>query len=1105
MGRHRSRLLATLVATLALVVAQPPIIASAANCTTAQLEPTLGEFMVSQGVGGVSGYTTLARGKETLVKVFLTLPPSGTCTVKSTDYIKITNASLTVSSGASANTLFTSFTGKPSLPATIQPSSPADPIFVVPSSNLAPTATDQRFTPTFTVTLTYERKSGTTVQTGQTKTITNNAKTFEQKTQALRVYVVPMGDKGQPFSTQYTATDQTIAQNAMQTLSRLYPTPVGVADLTDASGGLRYVVDTATMLDLRSIANAYVMSGGVTKFCGTSINFTAIKGLLAQFLLTHNTANPAASADRVLGVVSGNISWGTGDGVPGCADGMASVSSAESWIRLVADDTASSPPKPSRSGALAAMEISHTFGLAQTASYHSASIEADAGTDRAYNLSGRARIPFDHTALNFNNTGSPWNNDTTLLEPSHFAYLLCKFTPLGGTCSGGGTPGNIGTATGVNAGEKYVIAGTTDGIDGTPAHTKVIEPYYAVDTAETPESPESLLRLVQLDLSSPSPVLANFGVPWSPAVTHEDGIPSGVQTFYAAAPGFFAAGGAAEVRLVKVSDKTDDPLGPSAVKLYSSLKSDPPVINEISGGAIPPSGGTSTLFRSQITPRVPPTPDIVFLADTTGSMASAIANVRTNVATVMSQVTEAQPNARFAVASYKDKEFTCVGDAYMFKLEQAITDDPAAVQAAIDSWTASGGCDEPEAQLNALYRLGIGDDGVGLTPTPVGYRADSSRVIAWFGDAPGHDPSNLHSLQAAIDALKAKSIRVIAVNIGRLDSNSPPDSLTGNLPGCPTPPGCAGQATRIANDTGGVVRVNDASEVSEAILAGLQDLPATVRPSPDSGSCSSNLSLTFTPEEKTVTGGTTVDFTEHVTVAPSDPGTYTCRVFFKINGKIVQTRQGDSFVDDPAYIQDISVVVSNEQRPTVTVRATSSEPDLLLDLIYECTTFNFVAAVAVKPSEVVGAQATFTANVDTTNACAKFGGGGTLVPYVSDGWNRVGGTVQTETTSQPKVPTAAIYTPALGVGIGATGTLALRGSGEIAGMELPGTALTWSIRAPNGTTTSHGQGSNVDVPAPTPNGWVPGVWTVILTVTFEGRTATATRTFSTARPSPFGP
>jgi hypothetical protein len=1112
----RFRLLGILLAVIALVAAQPPSIAIAATCSITQLEPTLAEFMVSQGVAGASGYTTLGRGKETLVKVFLTLPPSSTCTLKSGDYVKITNASLSVSSGTNPNTLFTNFTGKPSVSATIQPNSAADPIFVVPTSNLTPTPTDSQFTPTLTVNLTYERKAGNTVQTGQTKMITNNTKTFERLTHALRVYVVPMGDAGVAFNTQYTATDQTTVQNAMQTLSRLFPTQVGVADLTVASGGLRYVVDTATMVNLRAISGAYVTSGGVTKFCGTSVNFNAIKGVLAQYLLTHNNANPSATADRVLGVVGGGISWGTGDGVAGCADGMASVSSAESWIRLVPDVT--TPPTPSRSGALAAMEISHTFGLALTPSYHSSSIEADAGTDRAYNLSGRSRIQFDHSALNFNNTGSPWNNDTTVLEASHFAYLLCKFTPQTNpptTCANGGTPGNIGTASGVNAGEKYVIAGTTN---GTLALTTVIEPYYTVDVAETPEVPGSLLRLVQLKASTSSTpdLLANFGVPWSPDTTHEGPIPSGVQTFYAAAPGVFTSLGAGEVRLVKVpsgNPAAAEPrheLNSSAITLYSSKKSDPPTITEISGGAIPPSGGTSTLFRTQITPRIPPKPDIVFLADTTGSMGPAIQNVKDNVISVMNQVRDAQPSAQFAVSSYKDKE-NFSSDAYMFKLEQSVTADTTAVQSAVNSWTiasAADGGDVPEAQLNALYRLGFGDDGDIDVPKAVGYRVDSSRVIAWFGDAPGHDPSGGHTETDAISQLRGKGIRVVAVKVPSLGGWSL-DSC--GSPSICVPNGSSGQATRITEATGGVIKnTTDASEVSQAILDGLRDLPATVTPEYDVEGCAP-LSVTFVPEGATVTGGTSVDFTEHVTVAPTSAGTYTCRVFFKINGQIVQKGEGA----DPDYFQDISIVVSNEQRPTVTVRAThSNQPDLLLDMIYKCTNFSFVAAVAVKPASATTTQATFTANADTTNACAKFGGGGTLVPYVSDGWNRVGGTVLTDTSSPPKTPTAAIHTPALGVGISSTDTLALRGSCQIAGMELPpGPAstqcrLSWSIRAPNGSTTvppGSSNKNNVDVPAPTPNGWTPGLWTVNLTVEFDGRTATAARTFSTSRPSPFGP
>ena len=1104
---RRSLRASVFVVALALItVAPPPSTANAANCVMADLQPTLAQFMVTQGVGDSQtafGYGTLTRGKETLVKLFLTLPL--TCAVGNSQFVNITNASLTLSTGTAPNTLFTGYGSTPALPPTIQGNSAADPVFVVPSANVAPASNTGSFAPTFMAIVTFSRSDGTSTQTGQTRTFSNNTKTFERLTNALRIYLVPMGDKSKAFNTQYTPADQAIVQNAMQTLSRIYPTSAGVADLTVAGGGVRYVVDTATMLDLASIPGAYVNG----KFCGTAVNFSAIKALLAQYLLAHNTANkrnPTAIADRVVGVVGGNssptgpISSGTEDGT-GCADGMASVSSAESWIRLIADQTG----KPSRSGSLAAMEISHTFGLElNQATYHSPAVEADGGRDRAYNISNRARIEFDHTVMDFNNTGSPWDDTTTLYDPTDFAYMLCQLAPgtLSVTCS----PGKIGSSVGVPAGEQYVIAGTTD---GTPENTKVVEPYYDLDERPTAEDPASLLRLIQLDTSGASPTLIpglNFGVPWSPAVSNHGTIAgtiitSGARTFYAAAPGGFTDQGAGEVRLVKVSSPAADPLGGTI--LFSSTKVDPPAITSITGAPIATTGGTSTLFRTQITPRIPPKPDIVFLADTTGSMDGPISDVRDHIDRIAQKVRDAQPNAMFGAASYKDYLpddnpvvcGTATADPYVFRIEQSLTDDVTALKAAIADtaagWHASGGCDEPEAQLNALYRLGVGNDGNIDAPKQVGYRDGSSRVIAWFGDAPGHDPSAGNSLQDAIDALNGNGIRVIAVNVGRLDSA--PSSADCHS----STTDCSGQATKITHDTGGVLKTNDADQVADAILAGLHDLDATVMPSYNGGSCGP-ISITFDPVQKTVQpGGTPVDFTEHVTVAATSAGTYTCRVFFKINGEIVQKSQGGDAVNDPAYYQDVSVVVSDAPRTAVTIEvAKSSDRPLLLDLIFECNSFNFVAAVAVTPSTQDSATATFTINADTSNACAQFGGGGKLAPYVSDGWNRVGGTVLTYPLSVPKAPTAAIYTPSIVTAINWDGTLALRGSGEIAGIELPGSALTWSITAPNGTTTVRTEHvTSLDIAAPMPNGWTQGTWTVTLTVTYEGRTAIAQRTF----------
>ncbi|MER6800392.1 vWA domain-containing protein, partial [Amycolatopsis mediterranei] len=160
------------------------------------------------------------------------------------------------------------------------------------------------------------------------------------------------------------------------------------------------------------------------------------------------------------------------------------------------------------------------------------------------------------------------------------------------------------------------------------------------------------------------------------------------------------------------------------------------------------AGQSSTVTKHVTTSAVPPNPDLVLLADTTGSMSGAITNVRTNAGAITGDVLAAQPTAQFGVAEYKD--FT---DSVPFKVNQGITGDTAAVQAGINQWAASGGGDLPEADLNALYELASG---------AVTFRPDGTRIIAWFGDAPSHDPSGGHTLAQTIDALKAANIRVVA-------------------------------------------------------------------------------------------------------------------------------------------------------------------------------------------------------------------------------------------------------------------------------------------------------------------------------------------------------
>ncbi|WP_326952585.1 Calx-beta domain-containing protein [Amycolatopsis sp. NBC_01286] len=262
------------------------------------------------------------------------------------------------------------------------------------------------------------------------------------------------------------------------------------------------------------------------------------------------------------------------------------------------------------------------------------------------------------------------------------------------------------------------------------------------------------------------------------------------------------------------------------------------------------AGQSTTVTKHVTTSAVPPNPDLVLLADTTGSMGAAIGNVRANADTITGDVLAAQPTAQFGVAEYKD-----FGDPFAFRVNTGITGDQAAVQAGTNQWVASGGGDGPEADLNALYELATG---------AVTFRPDGTRIVAWFGDAPSHDPSGGHDLAQTIAALKAANIRVVAVNVGALDLD--------------------GQASAITSATGGVLLNNvPSSAVSQAILDGIKSIEVTV--APHVTTCDPQLTVTNAPASVKVPSGDVATFTETVAAAANAaPGTYHCTVDYLVDG-----------------------------------------------------------------------------------------------------------------------------------------------------------------------------------------------------------------------------
>ena len=113
-------------------------------------------------------------------------------------------------------------------------------------------------------------------------------------------------------------------------------------------------------------------------------------------------------------------------------------------------------------------------------------------------------------------------------------------------------------------------------------------------------------------------------------------------------------------------------------------------------------GGSITITKTVETPPIPPKPDIVFMADTTGSMGGSIANVRNNASAILSSIQSAQPSAQFAVAEYKDESD---GAAAVYRVDQQLTGNAADVVSGINAWSAGGGGDAPEAWIGALGRI----------------------------------------------------------------------------------------------------------------------------------------------------------------------------------------------------------------------------------------------------------------------------------------------------------------------------------------------------------------------------------------------------------------
>jgi hypothetical protein len=171
--------------------------------------------------------------------------------------------------------------------------------------------------------------------------------------------------------------------------------------------------------------------------------------------------------------------------------------------------------------------------------------------------------------------------------------------------------------------------------------------------------------------------------------------------------------------------------------------------------------------------------DIFFLADTTGSMGTVLANVSSGFSSVVSALSGVASNIAFGVGEYKD-----VGDSFVYREGLDLTTTTASVQSALSALSAGGGGDLPEGNIFGLQH----------SATDTSWRAGSQRFVVWVGDAPGHNPSSGATEVSAIAALNAANVDVLAASA---------TSGPGLNAACDTGDCAAGQANRIVAGAGG--------------------------------------------------------------------------------------------------------------------------------------------------------------------------------------------------------------------------------------------------------------------------------------------------------------
>jgi hypothetical protein len=299
-------------------------------------------------------------------------------------------------------------------------------------------------------------------------------------------------------------------------------------------------------------------------------------------------------------------------------------------------------------------------------------------------------------------------------------------------------------------------------------------------------------------------------------------------------------------------------------------------------------GESLVVTKTVVVPAAPQVADVYFLADTTGSMEDTIRTVRDDSASIIATIKARIADVQFGAGQYKD--FPIPLNDFAFQNDAPIGPDDGVgnnydASDAIAAWTVGGGNDGSEGQLYALDQIADG--------TGIGWRPDASRILVWFGDAPGHDPIcaaisglgfNITEASVTTKLQGPPNIAVVAISVtSGFGLDSDPTIAAGDYEEICIVGGSAEQATRITTATNGDHLVGvPPTDIVDAILDGIEQVTFDVTGEPV-GCDPLDISL-VPPVHANVVGPTTVGFEESISVpADAEPGVVDCQVVFRAN------------------------------------------------------------------------------------------------------------------------------------------------------------------------------------------------------------------------------